>query len=308
MTGAGSAATVGIAQWAPRPGESAHNEAVAARAVGELAARGCTAVVLPELWICGYRPATLARDAAAAAQPVGGPLTGRLSQLAARHRVLLCAGTVVESDPRDAGRLYNTALVFGADGALLLAQRKTHLYPPGGEHLVFTAGDRFATAETAQLGRVACAICYDGDFPETARTLAAAGAGVVLAPAAYEAAAESWWDTLYPAHALTGGQWWISANQSGAGGSGMLGGSRIIAPDGRTVAAASRHGAAPSGNRADDAAEPELLVARIDVAGERGRVADDVALLSAPRRLPCGPYAADSRAGEGSRRPAVPPE
>lgn len=47
-------------------------------------------------------------------------------------------------------------------------------------------------------------------------------------------------DIIYPAQALCNGQWWISANQhDGTGADRMLGGSRVIAPDGRTVAAAA---------------------------------------------------------------------
>jgi predicted amidohydrolase len=64
---------------------------------------------------------------------------------------------------------------------------------------------------------------------------------VVLHPAAYEVAAEMWWDTLYPAHALANGQWWISVNQCGTTPSGtLLGASRVIAPLGAVVAEAPR--------------------------------------------------------------------
>ncbi|WP_052372581.1 carbon-nitrogen hydrolase family protein [Amycolatopsis taiwanensis] len=262
-------ATVGIAQWTPTPGDPDRNEATATNVVAALAEQGCTVVVLPELWVCGYRPESLAADAEAAAESVDGPRAQRLSALAARHGVLLCAGTIVESA---GGLLYNTALLFDPAGELVLAQRKVHLYPPGGEPGVFAAGTGFGTAETAALGRVGCAICFDGDFPETARELAAAGAGVVLAPAAYEASAASWWDTLYPAHAITNGQWWIMANQQGRPGLPMLGGSRIIAPDGRTVVAASRR----------PGAELELLIGRIDVDAERRHVAEAVRLLRRP--------------------------
>ncbi|WP_020500559.1 carbon-nitrogen hydrolase family protein [Sciscionella marina] len=260
--------TVGIAQWAPVPGDPEYNETVATEAIGTLAGQGCSVVVLPELWACGYRNESLPRDATAVAEPLDGPRARRFAALAAKHGILLCAGTFVES----AGELlYNTALVFDSTGELVLAQRKVHLYPPGGEPGVFAAGSRFETVDTAELGRIGCAICFDGDFPETARELAAAGAGVVLAPAAYEVDAESWWDTLYPAHAITNGQWWIMANQQCGPGVPMLGGSRVIAPDGRTVAAAAR-----------GTGEAELLRARIDVAAEHERVAAVVRLL-APR-------------------------
>jgi len=70
---------------------------------------------------------------------------------------------------------------------------------------------------------------------------------------AYEIAAESWWDVLYPANALVNGQWWVMANQCGDE---LLGKSRVIAPDGRIAAQASRVG------QGDDS---ELLVVSVDL-------------------------------------------
>ena len=246
-------ATVGIAQWLPAPGQPALNEATAAAAVRHLAAQGCTAVVLPELWACGYDPRTLARDAAAAAEPLGGPRLAQLAALAAQARVLLCAGSLPERGAD--GALYNTAVLLSASGQLLLAHRKAHLYPPL-EPAVFAPGNAAAsTADTAELGRVGVAVCFDGDFPETARALRLAGAGVVLLPCAYETAAAPWWDTLYPANALANGQWWIMANQHGDnGGIELLGGSQVIAPDG-TVAAAAPRGK-PAGDGAAATSSP----------------------------------------------------
>src|SRR5205807_1099977 len=113
----------------------------------------------------------------------------------------------------------------------------------------------------AALARTTGMILCAGTFPETARSLRHAGAGLVLHPSAYEAAAQTWWDTIYPAQALCNGQWWIAANQhGGAGPDRMLGGSRVIAPDGRTVASAPRH--------RDLVPVPELLVADLAVHDE----------------------------------------
>ena len=253
---------VGLAQWTPGL-DAAVNLQIAVAAINELARRGCGLVVLPELWLCGYRSATLREDARAAAEPLDGPVQQRLAGLAREAGLVLCAGSFPE---RDGGRLYNTAVIYGPAGDRLLVHRKSCLYG-GAEGEAFSAGAAAVTAgDVAGLGRTGLCICFDGDFPETARSLRAAGAGVVLHPSAYEAGAESWWDTIYPAQALCNGQWWISANQHGAiqgshsGGDRMLGGSRVIAPDGRVVAAAPRHG--------ECVPEPELLVADIAVGRE----------------------------------------
>jgi predicted amidohydrolase len=176
---------VGLAQWTPGL-DAAVNLEIAVAAINELARRGCGLVVLPELWLCGYRSATLREDARAAAEPLDGPVQQRLAGLAREAGLVLCAGSFPE---RDGGRLYNTAVVYGPAGDRLLVHRKACLYG-GAEGEAFTAGAAAVTAgDVAGLGRTGLCICFDGDFPETARALRAAGAGVVLHPSAYEAGA-----------------------------------------------------------------------------------------------------------------------
>ncbi|MGH3393725.1 MAG: carbon-nitrogen hydrolase family protein [Streptosporangiaceae bacterium] len=266
---------VGVAQWTPErdPGASLRT---AQAAVRELARRGARLAVLPELWLCGYRGASLAADARAAAEPIDGPVQRRLAALASETGLVLCAGSFPE---RDGGQLFNTAVVYGPAGDLLLRHRKAHLY--GAEPEVFRPGDDAVTAgDIAGIGRVGLCVCFDGDFPETARALRAAGADLVLHPSAYEAAVASWWDTIYPAHALCNSQWWISANQhGGTAGDRMLGGSRVIAPDGRTVAAAPRHREAVPA--------PELLVVDIALDDELATAAETAGMLwPAPAQTP----------------------
>jgi predicted amidohydrolase len=245
----------GIAQWTPGRDPDV-NLRKAEAALRELARRGCQLAVLPELWLCGYRTATLAADARAVAEPADGPVQQRLAAVARATRMIVCAGTFPELD---GGQVYNTAVVYGPGGEPLLRHRKAFLY--GAEPEVFQPGDAVTVSDIAGIGRVGLCVCFDGDFPETARSLRAAGADVVLHPSAYESTAENWWDTIYPAQALCNGQWWISANQHGGSGTDrMLGGSRIIAPDGRTVAAAPRHRELVSA--------PELLVTDLAVGDE----------------------------------------
>jgi predicted amidohydrolase len=246
---------VGIAQWTPDRDRDV-NLRTAGSAVRELARRGCQLALLPELWLCGYRTASLAADARAAAEPVDGPVQQCLAALARATGIVLCGGTFPELD---GGQLFNTAVVYGPAGDLLLRHRKVHLY--GAEPEVFRPAEAVTVGDIAGIGRVGLCICFDGDFPETARALRAAGADLVLHPSAYEAGVDIWWDTLYPANALCNGQWWISANQhGGTPADRMLGGSRVIAPDGRTVAAAPRH--------REVVTAPELLVVDLAVEDE----------------------------------------
>jgi len=260
------AVRVGLAQWTPGP-DPRINLDTAESALRELARRGCRLAVLPELWLCGYRSGSLGADARAAAEPIGGPVQRRMAAVAGETGMVVCAGSFPELD---GGFLYNTAVVYGPSGELLLSHRKACLY--GAEPGVFRSGDAVTVGDIPGIGRVGLCVCFDGDFPETARALRGAGADLVLHPSAYEAGAQSWWDTIYPAQALCNGQWWISANQhGGAGADRMLGGSRVIAPDGRTVAAAPR-------NR-ELVPVPELLVADLAVGDELAAAATASSVL-----------------------------
>ena len=248
---------VGIAQWLAAPGEPKRNLQVALDMIDLATTRGVELLVMPELWPCGYDPVTLADDARQAAEPLDGQRSQRLSEAARAASMWLVAGSVPELD--DEGDLYNTALVFNPHGELVAFHRKAHLYPPTSEPFIFRPGDRLTTFNDPTLGVVGVVICFDGDFPEVARTMALRGARLVVAPAAYEVEGATTWDVLYPALALANSQWWIQSNQCGAHATTtLLGASRIVAPTGTVVAEATR--AVPGSTH-----PPELLVQRIDL-------------------------------------------
>ena len=224
-------ARIGLVQFLPVPGDSETNTRYACGQIRELA--GADLIVLPELWPNGCDGQTAAADLQATAEPLDGPRTERLAAAAADAGAWVVAGSVPE---RVGSAIFNTALVFDRRGTLVATHRKAHLYTPLDEHLIYTAGDSLLIVDT-DLGPLGVATCFDADFPEVPRRLADAGARIVAHPCAYEAAAQSWWDRLYPAAALANGLWWISANQCGTnGGVTELGGSRILSPVGDTVA------------------------------------------------------------------------
>ena len=248
---------VAVAQWLATPGDPRANLEAAQHWIDRAAAAGADLIVLPELWACGYDVASLASDAAAAAQPVPGPLTETLGTLARQHGLWVFAGTVPE---RDGDRIFNTATVFSRAGDLIAVHRKAHLYIPTGEDAVFAAGPGLTTFTDPELGHVAVTVCYDGDFPEVASALAARGADLVIQPAAYEWEARAYWDRYYPGAALANGQWWVLANQCGSTMSGtLLGASKIISPAGAVLAEARRAAPPPA-----VPPEPELLLGGLE--------------------------------------------
>lgn len=267
--------TVGIAQWLPRPGRPGENLATAIAFTADLARRGADLVVLPELWPCGFDWGSLREDANGAAEALDGPRRAALAACARDHGIWLAAGSVPE---RADGALYNTALLFDRDGRLRARHRKAHLYRPLGEDAIFAPGDRLTVCPTGELGTIGLSVCFDGDFPESARAMRNAGARLVIQPSAYETAARDWWRTLYPAHALSNGQWWVLANQCGTNPSGtLLGESQIIGPSGEVLARAP--GACDGANPA-----AELMTVRLSLAGELARAEQDNGVLWRLRR------------------------
>ena len=117
----------------------------------------------------------------------------------------------------DGGRLYNTAIVVKGR-ALIGRYRKAHLL--GGER-IFDAGRESSVFEADGL-RFGINICYDMNFPEAARQVAALGASLIVGPAnnmMQRETAEIWKDRHNPARGercRETGLWLVSADVVGA--------------------------------------------------------------------------------------------
>jgi deaminated glutathione amidase len=182
------------------------------------AADGADLAALPEVW---PRQGS-AREIREAAEPVPGPRTDRLSELAARRRMWVHGGSVLE---RDGERIFNTTVLFDRSGELVATYRKIHLFdadPPGAvpsrESSVFSAGDQIVTGET-EFGRVGLSICYDLRFPELYRALAVRGATILFVPAAFRfETGVDHWEPLLRARAIEDQAFVVAAAQWGSWG------------------------------------------------------------------------------------------
>ena len=135
------------------------------------------------------------------------------------------------------------------------------------------AVNRWATLLFGGAGMVGLTVCFDRDFPEVARAMRDAGARLVVQPSAYEAAARVWWRTLYPAHALSNGQWWVLANQCGTNPSGtLLGESQVISPPGDVL---GKTRGAPDG----ETPPAELMIVPVPLTRELARAERDNGVL-----------------------------
>lgn len=87
---------------------------------------------------------------------------------------------------KDGNVFYNSIAVIDADGSLLGVYRKTHIPDDHyyQEKFYFTPGNTGFKVWSTQYGKIGIGICWDQWFPETARSLALAGAEILLFPTA----------------------------------------------------------------------------------------------------------------------------
>jgi predicted amidohydrolase len=130
----------------------------------------------------------------------------------------------------------------------VLGRHRTVHLPPA-ERFAYSAGSGFAAFDTPA-GRIGMLLCYDKLFPEAARVLALDGAGIIACMAAWPA------DRHHPARRIAQDRQtrhfalsaaaravenqvvWVSSNQTGPWGAlRFMGQSRIVDPDGVTLAA-----------------------------------------------------------------------
>jgi predicted amidohydrolase len=163
------------AQLAPSFGELEVNRELSLGAIRAAVDAGAEVVVLPELITSGYMFAS-AEEAASLAITPDHPILRDWAAEAARADIVLAGGFCELGDD---GRVYNSAAVFDRSG-LLAVYRKLHLWDQ--EKLVFTPGEEAPPVLDTRVGRVAVAICYDLEFPELTRSVALAGAQLLLVP------------------------------------------------------------------------------------------------------------------------------
>jgi predicted amidohydrolase len=196
------------------------------RAVVDASARGAGLVVLPECAMTGYRYDCREEVCAAALAPTDARLAGL-----ADAAVALGVTVVVGYLERAGDALHNTVAVLGADGRTHRV-RKTHLPQLGADRFV-VAGDRLGELVDTPAGRIGVAVCYDFRFPEVTRSLALAGAEVVVVPVNWSAEVAVLAEHVVAARAVENRVFVAVADRTGTvGGVEHLGESQVVDPSG----------------------------------------------------------------------------
>jgi predicted amidohydrolase len=205
-------------------------------------------VVLPELWAPGGFSYQRWDERA---ETLDGPVASAMSAAARDAAVMLHAGSIVERPadgaPRSEGKnLWNTSLVFAADGSLVATYRKIHRFGFGrGEPLLMEAGEALSLVDVPDSGtpgtaaRAGLSTCYDLRFPELYRAQLDAGATLFVIPAAWPAARVRHWTLLAHARAIENQCVVVACNTAGTHAGVEMGGhSQVVLPTGDVVAVA----------------------------------------------------------------------
>ena len=213
---------VELAQLAGQDNGTAYNLQRALAAIAACAP-DTQLIVFPETHLMGFPSA---ETVAQVAEPLDGP-TVQAVQQAARERNIAVAIGVAENDH---GKFYNTTLLITPQG-IALKYRKTHLW--ASDRGVFSAGDRFATCEWNGI-RVGLLICYDIEFPETARAMAQLGVDLIIVTNGNMDPYGPTHRTAIMARAQENQAFAVMVNRVGYGDGGLLfaGGSALVDPFG----------------------------------------------------------------------------
>lgn len=196
------------------------------------------------------------------AEPIEGKTCERFAALARECGVFLLLGSFNERAD-EAGRCYNTSVLFDPAGQRIAAYRKIHLFDIDLsdevrflESSTVKPGDEAVVGASA-LGRIGLSICYDLRFPELYRELFERGAQVLCVPSAFTwTTGKDHWEVLLRARAIENQSFVIAAAQCGRHDDEGLreswGHSMIIDPWGSVLAVAGE--------------EPGVIVAEIDPA------------------------------------------
>ncbi len=224
--------------------------------IEEAANQGSQITCLQELFFSPYFCQVQDAKWYSLVEPIPGPTTTRMQDVAKKHSMVLVVPLYEEEGP---GIYYNTAVVIDADGTLLGKYRKTHIphLPNFWEKFYFRPGNLGYPVFNTKYARVGVYICYDRHFPEGARVLGLNGAEIVYIPSATSRGLSMHlWQIEQTSHAIANGYFVGTINRVGQekelGPNDYYGSSYFADPRGQIIAQASDQ-------------EEEVLVADLDL-------------------------------------------
>lgn len=199
--------------------DPAENLATVEAMIAEAADGGATFICTPEVTNCVSMDR--ARQSAVLRHQEDDPTLVGLSAAAKHHGIWLSIGSLALKGGAD-GRFVNRSFLIDPQGDIIATYDKIHMFDVQvsetetySESSGYAPGDRAAVADIG-LAKVGLTICYDVRFPHLHRTLAKAGADILLVPSAFSpVTGAAHWETLLRARAIETGCFVLAAAQTG---------------------------------------------------------------------------------------------
>jgi predicted amidohydrolase len=200
-------------------GDVAENLATTERLVRVAAEEGAALVVVPECF--SFLGPEEGKIEIAEPLPDGGPILGRMAELARALRIELVLGGFWERGD-DASKVRNACVLLEPDGSVGAVYRKIHLFD-----VDLSDGTKLMESETVEpgselvvvdsvVGRLGLSVCYDLRFPELYRGLVDRGAVTLAIPAAFTlTTGKDHWHVLLRARAIESQAFVLAAAQTG---------------------------------------------------------------------------------------------
>ena len=254
MRNKGRKINVALIQMCPKPYALSKNLALALNLAKEAHNKGSNLIILPELFDSGYcvgdRDAEFGIDFSAIKRDKKAQQNATfraLSDFAKSSGAYIVACSIEKSSKeKSSKKLFDTAYIFSPQGKLIGKHRKIYLW--GEEKSRFSNGKKYEVF-SLDFGnfkaKVGLQICYEIGFGVGANILALQGAEILIYPSAFGKARVYNWDLLSKTRALENGVFVCACNHSGAESNAkktleFAGDSRIIAPNGKIIAQATK--------------------------------------------------------------------
>lgn len=185
-----SAMKIALVQKRAVPNHPKRNLELAVRYIGEASCLGADLVLFPEMWSNGYAPPfdgafddptdpafeKERKEWLENAVAIESGYVTAVKDAAAKYKIGVCATFLSKTEDK----FQNTAIVIDRSGKILLNYAKVHTCDFSLEKLL-QHGSEFQVCdfEGVQIGVM---ICYDREFPESARVLMLKGAEIILVP------------------------------------------------------------------------------------------------------------------------------
>jgi len=185
--------------------------------ISKSASKNATLCAFPEFMMFYTNSSQTPKQLANLAETIKGNFVTTIVKAAKEYKIQVIGSFYEKSRKKD--RVYDTSFVIDKSGKVVSTYRKIHLYDALGfrESDKMVSGSKIAKPVKTSIGKIGMMICYDLRFPEMSRSLAVAGAEVLVAPSAWVKGnmKEEHWITINKTRAIENGCYVIAPDQVG---------------------------------------------------------------------------------------------